>query len=121
MSWTGLFCAACGGFAGAALRYLAYAGAVWWGAPSAWVTLGINWAGSFGMGLLLSAWTPQHPLRVFAVVGILGGFTTFSTFSADTLRFLQEGRPAAALLYAGGSVAGGLAAVWAGFCLRLGQ
>ena len=50
-------------------------------------------------------------------VGILGGFTTFSTFSMETLRLLQQGAWEYALANMALSVAGGLAAAWAGFAL----
>lgn len=71
-------------------------------------------------GLLASnrlQWTPEF--RTFVVVGILGGFTTFSSFSLDTLNLFQKG----AYLTAGWNVAGqvglSLAGVWIGF--RLGS
>ncbi len=46
---------------------------------------------------------------------MLGGFTTFSTFSYETLRLLAEGSPGASLLNAAVQLAGGLAAVYLGF------
>jgi len=44
--------------------------------------------------------------------GFCGGFTTFSTFSYETLKLLQDGKPWAAVAYAFGSVAAGVLGVW---------
>jgi CrcB protein len=55
--------------------------------------------------------------RTFIVVGLLGGFTTFSSFSLDTLVLLQAGQYTAALVNTFGQVALGLLAVWAGFAV----
>ena len=49
-------------------------------------------------------WTPSEEMRVFLVVGILGGFTTFSSFSLDTVLLLQRNEVGLATLYVGGSV-----------------
>ena len=51
------------------------------------------------------------------MVGFLGGFTTFSTFSLETLRLIQEGGWKSAAANAVLSVAGGLIAAWAGFSI----
>ncbi len=55
--------------------------------------------------------------RTFLVAGVLGGFTTFSSFSLDTYTLLRGGHTASALLNAIGQVVGGLAAVWIGFAV----
>ena len=55
--------------------------------------------------------------RLFVVVGICGGFTTFSAFSLQTLALLQEGQPIKALANVLLSVLLCLAATWAGWCL----
>ena len=83
-----------------------------------WATLAINIAGSFAIGLLWGAygtadWFQQWG-RLFLVVGLLGGFTTFSAFSVETLNLLQDARQALALGYVGASLLGCLAAVWLG-------
>lgn len=56
---------------------------------------------------------PAHRLvRPFLGTGVLGGFTTFSTYTQDTERLLSAGRAAPALVYLAGTLAAALAAVW---------
>jgi CrcB protein len=69
-------------------------------------------------GLLASerlAWRPAT--REFVFVGLLGGFTTFSTFGLDTLLLARAGSAGSAALNVGLQVAGGLAGVWLGYQL----
>jgi CrcB protein len=84
-----------------------------------------NVLGSFGLGFLgmllyFSPWfsSPgvwgEHVVRGFLLVGLFGGFTTFSTFSYDALMLLEGGRYKAALLYMFGSVMLSLLMVWLG-------
>jgi CrcB protein len=75
-------------------------------------TLAINLLGSFLIGLFATRLT-SVPLRELLMVGLCGGFTTFSSFSLETLRLLQRGLPARAALYVGLSVALCLAGTWA--------
>jgi len=92
---------ALGGALGAVLRYLVGLAVAF---PLG--TLAINVIGSFLIGIVwvvfaargLQAWLP------FVMTGILGGFTTFSAFSLDTLRLVEAGRIAAAGSYVIGSV-----------------
>ena len=110
-----------GGFLGAAVRLMSCVALSAWGGQwgYAWGTFVVNIVGSFCMGYVSPFWlSVQHPARVFVLVGVLGGFTTFSSFSADTLRMLQDGRSGAAALYVGASVLLGLAAAWGGFVLH---
>ena len=86
-----------------------------------WGTLLINILGSFVIGLV-AAWTMaparigMHPdVRIFLMVGVCGGFTTFSAFSLQTLELLQSGAVWPAAGYVVGSVALCLAAVWGGW------
>jgi CrcB protein len=75
-----------------------------------WHTFGINVCGSFLLGLLF-VWIKNHPQPFWWVLlgtGFCGGFTTFSTFSVETLTMLEKGRLWLAAVYAGGSVAAGL-------------
>lgn len=68
-------------------------------------TLAANLVGGYGIGLAMG-WLGLHPelppqLRLFLVTGLLGGLTTFSTFSAEVVNHLQDGRLAWALAVAG--------------------
>lgn len=67
-------------------------------------TLLTNAIGSFIMGMLVSAFQ-QSPILLFATVGLCGGFTTFSTFSMQSVTLLQQGRYGAAALYMLGTMA----------------
>ena len=83
-----LLFAGLGGFIGAGCRFLACELLKFSHFPLA--TLGVNVLGSFNMGVLFCLNLSQS-VRVFLVVGILGGFTTFSSFSLDSVKFLLEG------------------------------
>lgn len=82
-----------------------------------WGTLLINVVGSLLIGLAGSATDARMhaDFRAFFMVGVCGGFTTFSSFSLQTLELMQNGRAASALAYVGLSVIVCLAAVWAGW------
>ncbi len=81
-----------------------------------WATLTVNVAGSFLMGLLV-AWLAkrggpgQENLRLLLAVGVLGGFTTFSSFSLDFITLIERGQPTAALIYASASVVASIIAI----------
>ena len=84
-------------------------------------TLIVNVVGSFLMGLLAGffgyrAGIPQH-VRLFLTTGILGGFTTFSTFSLDAALLIERHSLRMAAGYLVGSVAAGLAALFFGLAL----
>ncbi|MFE6049768.1 fluoride efflux transporter CrcB [Kitasatospora sp. NPDC056446] len=108
---------AVGGAIGAVARYAAGLG--WETGPSAfpWTTLLINVVGCAVIGVFLVVITEgrqAHPLvRPFFGTGVLGGFTTFSTYAVDVRRLLEEGRPGPALAYLGLTLLGALLAVWA--------
>lgn len=84
-------------------------------------TLLVNLLGCLAIGYLhgLFLARPELPpeLRGGLIVGLLGGFTTFSSFSLDSLRLLENGQFLTALGYLGLSVGGGLCAAWAGLLL----
>jgi fluoride exporter len=88
-----------------------------------WGTLLINVLGSFVIGLVAAlTLTPgrvgMHPdLRIFLMVGVCGGFTTFSAFSLQTLELLQSGDGWPAAGYVLSSVVFCLAAVWCGWMI----
>lgn len=83
----------------------------------------INISGSLVMGLLVGwlafrageNWT-RHA-QLFVATGVLGGYTTFSTFSLDAFRLIERGQIGLALLYVGGSVLLGVVGLWAGLAL----
>lgn len=83
-----------------------------------WSTVSVNLAGSFLLGLLmvlvLDVWPPTRYVRPFLGVGVLGGFTTFSTYTLDVRTLLAHGEPGTASLYLFGTLAAGLLAVWLG-------
>lgn len=108
-----------GGMAGAMLRYgigLAVPAAV--GSAFPYAILTINWSGSFLLVLLLqvtaSGGRINERLRLMLGTGFLGGYTTFSAFSYDTFRYLQEAKWMLAGGYAGATFAGGLLFAWLG-------
>jgi CrcB protein len=87
-----------------------------------WGTLLINVVGSFVIGWFMmrtgsGAWRVPEDVRTFVTVGICGGFTTFSSFSLQTLELVRAGQAGPALMYVLGSVALCLLSVWAGLGL----
>lgn len=88
-----------------------------------WGTLAVNLAGCLLVGVFGALFAPPgrihdlQDLRVFLVVGVLGGFTTFSAFSLEALLLLQRGQPTAAAGYVAASVIGCLAAVWIAYSI----
>jgi len=82
-----------------------------------WSTVGINVAGSFLLGLLAAENWFSRDVREGIGVGLLGGFTTFSTFSVQVVLEADGGKPGKAALYVLASVVGGIAAAAAGYAL----
>ena len=84
-------------------------------------TMVINVTGSFLIGVLMTLLTERfqpHPnWRLFLVVGILGGYTTFSSFEYETFQAVRDGARWMAMLYVTGSVVLGYAGVWLGAIL----
>lgn len=113
---------AVGGIAGTLLRFAAgnWVNAHW---PRHFYlgTLAVNIVGclliGFLYGLFLQRSEVPVEIRAGLMVGFLGGLTTFSSFSLDTLRLLESGQLPLALGYAAVSVLGGLFATWAGLTL----
>jgi fluoride exporter len=109
-----------GGFAGAVLRYL---GTGWAQSLSGSIgfpygTLAVNMTGCLIIGVLSyladvrGAFSPDT--RIFLFFGLLGGFTTFSTFGNETMNLFRQGENAAALANVGSHVVIGLFFVWLG-------
>ena len=85
--------------------------------PFPWSTWTVNLVGCLLIGAsipLLSAAPIGPEGRSFLVVGFLGSFTTFSTYSLDTLALVADGHKLFALANAGGSLVAGLVCVWIG-------
>ena len=111
-----------GGALGAWLRYMTMrAFAITMGASAAafpWATLTANVLGSAAMGLLVG-WLARHggasePWRLLLGVGVLGGFTTFSSFALEFAVFVERDQLGLAALYVAVSLAAGFAALFAG-------
>lgn len=119
---TVVFAVAAGGALGALGRYLVLS---WFGHRFGFGfpfgTLAVNVLGSFLAGLLLALtatlWPAPLEVRLFLGVGVLGAFTTFSTFAMDTAYLAGRHRPVAAAIYVLASVAFSLAAAFAGYHL----
>ena len=111
-----------GGAIGAGLRYhLGDVALRHLGPHFPWGTLLVNLVGA-GLAGLLAAFligegAPGEPLRLFLGIGMLGGFTTFSAFSVETMQMLQRGEGLLAGVYAASSVVGSLVMCFAGFWL----
>ncbi len=83
-----------------------------------WATFLENVSGAFALGilmvLLLDLWPPNRYARPFLGVGVLGGYTTFSTYALEIRDLLAAGRPVTAMTYLFVSLVAGLLAVWLG-------
>lgn len=86
-----------------------------WSGSFPWATVLVNVSGSFFLGIVFATLIerPYGPswLKLGLTLGLLGGFTTFSTFSLQTFRLIEDGSHAAAVGNALGSLALGLVAV----------
>lgn len=104
---------AAGALVGAPLRYLTdRALRARYGAALPWGTFAVNVAGSLLLGLVAGVCGGRGQLLLGT--GLCGALTTYSTFSWETLRLAEAGPRRAAVLNVLGTVAAGLAAVWAG-------
>ncbi len=112
-----------GGGAGAVLRYQLGRSMTYWLGPAAvsafpWATLAVNVIGSLSMGLL-AGWLAQFGTggehwRLLVGVGLLGGFTTFSSFSLELMLLIERGQAGSAFAYAAISVLAGLTGLYIG-------
>ncbi|HAU36337.1 MAG TPA: fluoride efflux transporter CrcB [Phycisphaerales bacterium] len=113
-----LLCIAIGGAIGALARY-GLGGLVQRlaGGVLPWGTLAVNLLGSFVIGLLAAVFSERivsENLRIGLLIGVLGAFTTFSTFSLETVQLVQDRQYAWAAANVAGSCALGIALVFAG-------
>jgi CrcB protein len=110
-----------GGVVGALARYAL--STAWPHDPAGfpWAVWAINVSGSFLIGVLMvlitRRWHEHRLIRPFFGVGILGGYTTFSTSVVDVQQAAAHGAAGVALLYLGATIVGALLAVWAGTAL----
>ena len=123
--WARTLLVGAGGFVGASLRY--YLGGLvhrFVSPEFPWGTFVVNASGCFLIGFLAILAEERGPIgpagRLFLLVGVLGGYTTFSTFGYETLTLAREGSFALAAANAVGQVLLGLAAVWAGIVVARG-
>ncbi|MFT4008528.1 MAG: CrcB family protein [Nocardioidaceae bacterium] len=88
---------------------------------STWI---VNVTGAFGIGVLLvfvtDVWPPSRYVRPFFAVGVLGGYTTFSTYMLDTRALVVSDEPGRAAIYLLGTLGTGLVAVFAGLAVARG-
>lgn len=109
-----------GGFAGSVLRYLSGLGAqrVLTESLLPYGTFSVNIVGCFAIGLLAGLADSRQVLspeaRLILMVGLLGGFTTYSTFGYDSLAIIKNTGFGAAAVYIGLHIVMGVAAVWLG-------
>ncbi|WP_367434594.1 fluoride efflux transporter FluC [Streptomyces celluloflavus] len=115
--WPVIGAVAVGGAIGASARYGA---SLIWPTPGGtfpWTTLGVNAVGCALMGVLMvlitEVWSPHRLVRPFLGTGILGGFTTFSTYVVDIQRLVDARRAALGMACLGATVLAALTGVWA--------
>lgn len=117
--WRVLAVIAAGGALGATARYAASLARPVTEGAFPWTVFGVNVTGCALIGVLMVLLTERdgaaHPLvRPFLGVGVLGGFTTFSTYAADVSELLVRQEVATAVAYAAATAVAALGAVWAG-------
>jgi fluoride exporter len=119
--WPVLAVVSAGGAAGASARY--GAALLWPTAPGAFpvTTFAVNTAGCAVIGVFMvvitDVWSAHRLVRPFFGTGVLGGFTTFSTYAVDIRRLTGHGHAATGLLYLAATALAALAAVWAAAAL----
>ena len=108
-----------GGALGSGARYLIALGSLrWFGPELPWGTFLVNLLGSFLLGVILAHAAGPENLRLGLATGVMGGFTTYSTFNYEMILMIEGGTYGRAALYAGTTFAvcliGGAAGVWLG-------
>jgi CrcB protein len=117
-----LLLASVGGAVGAGMRHLVnVAFGRLLGAGYPWATLFVNVAGCLAMGILIELLAQRFngslELRTLLATGVLGGFTTFSSFALDFSVLMQRGEMTSAALYAVVSVIASILALYAGMAI----
>ncbi len=108
---------------GAGRFWMSGAAARFFGETFPWGTLAVNVMGSALLAFFVTLTAPggrffaPAPVRVFVGIGVCGGFTTFSTFSLETLNLVREGEMARAAGNVGANLLFCLAGAWLGFVL----
>jgi fluoride exporter len=119
--WDVVAVIALGGAVGGGARWLLAQALPHTGTGFPWSTFVENVSGCLLLGalmvLVVEVWRPTRLVRPFWGVGVLGGYTTFSTFTAETAGLLRADAAPLGLAYLFGSVAAGLAASWLGLVL----
>ncbi|WP_399881766.1 fluoride efflux transporter CrcB [Streptomyces sp. BBFR51] len=107
---------ALGGGTGAAARYAA---SLWWPTQTGgfpWTTFGVNAVGCAVIGVFMvvitEVWAAHRLVRPFFGTGVLGGFTTFSTYAVDSRHLFADGRVRTGLAYLAATPLAALTAVW---------
>ncbi|MEU6497099.1 fluoride efflux transporter CrcB [Streptomyces sp. NPDC046984] len=114
--WQVIAAVAVGGVIGACARY--GAALLWPTAPGAfpWTTFSVNVIGCAVIGVFMviitDVWAAHRLVRPFFGTGVLGGFTTFSTYAVDIQRLVDAGHAPTGLLYLAVTMPAALAAVW---------
>jgi CrcB protein len=123
-TWIRVAVLSVGGALGVNARFwLGVAISRWTSSQFPWATFTINVTGSFAIGLctaVLARWLPHPHARLLITVGFLGGYTTFSSYSIESLTLWERGERGLCLTYLLGSVVAGFAAVVLGTVLGRG-
>ena len=121
MEYSKILAIGVGGFLGALGRYWVSGLAQRLGGRFPYGTLSVNLIGSFILGLFATLFLEKvivnQEMRLFLLVGLLGAFTTYSTFSLETLNLMRGGEWMFAGLNVLANVVGTLIAVWAGISI----
>ena len=116
--WDVLLVISAGGALGSLARWGVGELLPWSGNGFPWATFVENISGGLALGMLmvflLEVWPPHRYLRPFLGVGLLGGYTTFSTYMLESRVLLVGDQATTAFAYLAGSLVAGLGAVWLG-------
>lgn len=115
MDWKFLLLVASGGAIGSSIRAIF---SILCRAWLPWPTLVVNLIGAFLIGICIKHWEQNSEpefFRAFWIVGICGGFTTFSTFGLDALNFIKSAQWFHAFIYVGSNLLGTFLAIYLGF------